>query len=109
MKKKSQLCYYKAQMAKKRRTKKEKIIAQLRRQLAWQEKNLREKQSTKSAAKKNIKTEKKEINNKLYNKQKTTVILAYDPQLIKKDILKTSLISVIFFILIIILKFFLFK
>jgi hypothetical protein len=80
-------------MAKKRKTREQKIISQLRRQLGAKQETYtyKEEKETKTEKIKPVKKATPEAENKLYG---------YDQSLIKGDILKTLYLSVFFFALI---------
>ena len=96
-------------MVRKKRTRQQKIIARLRRELkkqkitAFKEKgeSLDENKATLKILKKAKATEK--LNNK---KQEEKSTLSYNPELIKKDLIKTSFLGLIFLAIILIIKFF---
>lgn len=87
-------------MTKKRRTKKQKIIARLRRQLK-QKNTARQQKQGRSGDKKKI--SRKII--KTSKEAKKKAFLSYEPRLIKRDLMKTILLSLIFLAFILILKF----
>jgi len=104
-------------MGKKRRTRQQKIIAKLRRELAEQKAGTVKKIKSKSANTVSQKSDKKqktlrtlslEDNHSLDEKKvkkAEKLAFAYNPKLIKKDLIKTLLLSLIFLALILILKF----
>lgn len=97
-------------MAKKRRTKEQKIIARLRRQLASQkplvaekEKQKYQKIQAKKGSKTKIKTPeliKKTTKIKKKSSFNGNELFFYDPSLIKKDLLKTLILTFVFLIII---------
>ena len=91
-------------MGKKRRTKQQKIISKLRRQLK-QQKTIPVRHQPTPDQRRNvgIKSIKSMKSVKSMNKEKLT--FSYAPELIKKDLIKTLLLSLIFLSLIMILKF----
>ena len=92
-------------MSKKKRTKQQKIIAKLKRQIAKQ-KAPALKIESKTIKKLNQIPNRKPATLKYRNDRNTEKLaFAYDPKLIKKDLIKTLLLSFIFLGVIFILKF----
>ena len=89
-------------MPKKRRTKQQKIIAKLRREL--------EKKKVEKVGKVDLPSKSKGKSRLKLKKEKKKVpitkaqLFAYEPKLIKKDLIKTLLLSIIFIIIIVVIK-----
>jgi hypothetical protein len=83
-------------MAKKRKTRKEKIILQLKRELAKERKKTISSNRKIEARQGAISTQTKKQPKKPSQEKKTDIsIFSYDPRLIKKDLLKTAFLAAI--------------
>jgi len=93
-------------MAKKRKTRQQKMIARLKRQLA-QTNAQKLKIEGKIAQKKTFKLEKQPEEKPIIKIKQKEVFFSYSPKLIKKDLIKTTILSLLFLIIIFLIpKFF---